>query len=153
LLAFINDHLTARYTADSGKFVTAFYGIYDPATRSLDYASAGHNPPRLRKAGTPEVRPLDREGSLPLGIDRDVTYADAREALAPGDALLLYTDGITEARAPGGEMFGVERLDRLLAGCDSGAPDLLATVLEDLRHFAAGRPAGDDRTLLAVKVK
>ena len=153
LLAFINDHLTARYTTDTGKFVTAFYGVYDPPTRRLTYASAGHNPPRVRKGGTVEVRGIDREGSLPLGIDPDVGYCDTTEQLHPGDALLLYTDGITEARGPGGELFGVERLDRVLTRCDGGAAELVEYVLEDVNHFSEGRPANDDRTLLAAKVR
>ena len=153
LLSFINDHLTARYTTDSGKFVTAFYGIYDPPTRSLVYASAGHNPPRLRRGGTRDVRALDREGSLPLGIDPDVVYADARETLSAGDVVLLYTDGITEARGPAGELFGQDRLDQVLKDCDEGAGALVACMLAAVGRFTDGRAAGDDRTLLAIKVR
>jgi sigma-B regulation protein RsbU (phosphoserine phosphatase) len=153
VLAFVNDHLTARYTAETGKFVTAFYGVYDPATRTLDYASAGHNPPRLRRAGSRQVWALDREGSLPLGIESGVRYADARENLAPGDVLLLYTDGVTEARSPGGELFGLERLDDVLRSCDAGAGELIGCLLEAVHHFTDGRAPGDDRTLLAAKVR
>jgi sigma-B regulation protein RsbU (phosphoserine phosphatase) len=153
LLAYLNDHLTTRYTTDSGKFVTAFYGIYEPATRTLDYASAGHNPPRLRRAGTREVFAIDREGSLPLGIECNEVYCDAREVLAPGDVLLLYTDGITEARAPDLELFGVDRLDRMIARCDEGAAELLACVLDEVSRFTQSRPPTDDRTLLAIKVR
>jgi sigma-B regulation protein RsbU (phosphoserine phosphatase) len=157
LMTFINHHLTARYTTDSGHFVTAFYGVYDPVTRTLSYSTAGHNPPRLRRAGEDRVRGLGGHVSLPLGIDAGETYRDATERLGPGDVLVLYTDGITEARGPDGDMFGVERLDRVLLdpdneGCAS-ARDLLASVLSDLRRFTDGRPAGDDRTLLVLRVR
>src|SRR5215218_2552450 len=153
LLSFINDHLTARYTADSGKFVTAFYGVYDPRDRRLTYASAGHNPPRVRRAGTTDVRAIDREGSLPLGIQPHVTYCDTTEDLAAGDVLLLYTDGITEARGPGRDLFGVERLDRVLVDCDGGAATVVSRILAAVEKFTEGRPATDDRTLLAAKVR
>jgi sigma-B regulation protein RsbU (phosphoserine phosphatase) len=153
LLSFINDHLTARYTTDSGKFVTAFYGVYEPHGCRLTYASAGHNPPRIRRAGTGEVCGIDRAGSLPLGIDPGVTYLDTAEELCPGDVLLLYTDGITEARSPAGELFGIERLDRVLAGCDGGARQIVERILAAVERFTGGRPASDDRTLLAAKVR
>ena len=155
LLAFINHHLTARYTTESGHFVTAFYGVYDPSTRTLTYSTAGHNPPRVRRAGSDQVCPIDGRASLPLGIDPEESFCDASRRLEPGDVLLLYTDGITEARNPAGEMFGTDRLDQILleAECGSGSRDLLASVLNELRRFTDGRPAGDDRTLLALRVR
>ena len=161
LLAFLNDHLVARYTTDSGTFVTAFYGIYDPATHVLTYASAGHNPPRVRHDGlrhegreraTPRIRAIDRDGSLPLGIDPGVTYQDTVERLSPGDYLLLYTDGITEARDPDNELFGVERLDDVLCQAHGGAHELVETVLQSVATFTRGRAPTDDRTLLVAKV-
>ena len=153
LLAFINEHLTARYTTDTGKFVTAFYGVYDPPSRRLTYASAGHNPPRVRRGGTADVRAIDHAASLPLGIQPGVVYEDTTEDLSCGDVLLLYTDGITEARAPAGDLFGTERLDRVLVGCEGGAAELLANVLDEIELFTEGQPANDDRTILAAKVR
>jgi sigma-B regulation protein RsbU (phosphoserine phosphatase) len=153
LLAFINDHLAARYTTDSGTFVTAFYGIYDPATRVLTYASAGHNPPRVGRCDGVHVRAIDRNGCLPLGIEPAVRYDDTVEHLESGDFLLLYTDGITEARAPDGELFGVERLDGVIAECWGGAQNLVNMVLRAVDSFTDGRTASDDRTLLVAQVK
>jgi sigma-B regulation protein RsbU (phosphoserine phosphatase) len=153
LLAFLNDHLAARYTTDSGTFVTAFYGVYDPATGVLTYASAGHNPPRVGRYDGAHVRAIDRNGSLPLGIDANVCYQDTVERLAPGDVLLLYTDGITEARSPDGELFGVQRLDNVIAECDGGARDLVTRVLNAVEDFTHGRAPTDDRTLLVARVK
>ena len=153
LLSFINDHLAARYTTDNGTFVTAFYGIYDPATRVLTYTSAGHNPPRVGRCDGDHVRAIDRNGSLPLGIEPEVCYEDTVERLKPGDFLLLYTDGITEARPPDGGLFGVERLDAVIADCSGGAPDLVHLVLRAVADFTNGCAASDDRTLLAARVR
>ena len=152
LLSFINDHLTARYTTDTGTFVTAFYGIYDPATRVLTYASAGHNPPRVGRCDGSHVRAIDRNGSVPLGIDASVPYEDTVERLAAGDFLLLYTDGITEARNGDGELFGLERLDAVVAECTGGARELVEMVLAAVDRFTGARPPTDDRTLLVARV-
>jgi sigma-B regulation protein RsbU (phosphoserine phosphatase) len=152
LLRFINDHLAARYTTDTGTFVTAFYGIYDPATRVLTYASAGHNPPRVGRCDGRTVRAIDRNGSLPLGIEPHVCYEDTTEHLASGDYLLLYTDGITEARSPAGELFGIERLDAVVADCTGGAMELVEIILRAVAAFTRGRAPTDDRTLLVARV-
>jgi len=70
----------------------------------------------------------------------------------PGDQLVLYTDGITEADNGRGELFGVERLDKVLENCAVGAPDLLRSVVAAVEEFTAGVPAHDDRTLLVAKI-
>ena len=153
LLSFINDNLAARYTTDSGTFVTAFYGVYDPATRVLTYASAGHNPPRVGRRDGTHVRAIDRNGSLPLGIDPGVEYDNTVEHLEAGDFLLLYTDGITEARSPAGELFGVDRLDAVVAECTGEAQELVSMILSAVDRFTEARPPTDDRTLLAATVR
>ena len=109
LLGYLNRQLTRSYTR-GGTFVTAFYAVLDPVKRTIRYAAAGHNPPRLVRGG--RVMSLDRTGSLPLGI-MEQEYGEAEVALERGDLLVMYTDGITEAMARGkvGEpprMFGVE---------------------------------------------
>jgi sigma-B regulation protein RsbU (phosphoserine phosphatase) len=149
LMTFVNRHLTARYTNGSGTFVTAFYGIYDPADRTLSYASAGHPPARLLRCG--QMTTLVGPAGLPLGIEPAEQYHDARCQLAPGDTLILYTDGITEARNPTGDMFGEDRLDRA-ARCKGSAADTLQSILAELDRFRAGRKLADDRTLLVARV-
>ena len=142
-----------RYTSENEAFVTAFYGIYDPATRELTYASAGHNPPRLKRCADGSRRSLDGVGSLPLGVfDPTRSTRRPRWQLRPGDQIVFYTDGITEAENDAGEMFGLERLDRVLADCAIGAGDLLREVLRACNEFTAGRPLADDRTVLVAKV-
>jgi sigma-B regulation protein RsbU (phosphoserine phosphatase) len=152
LLAYVNRHLATRYTAQSDTFVTAFYGVYDPARRELTYARAGHNPPRLKRCGDGAPLSLDGVDGLPLGIFADEDYADVTLVLRPGDQVVFYTDGITEARNPAGELFDLRRLDEVLSGCPHEANDLLEAVLRALEQFTAGRPADDDRTLLVARV-
>src|SRR6185312_12943463 len=97
LLRYVNGHLATRYTAENEAFVTAFYGIFDPARRELVYASAGHNPPRLKRCEDGSVISLDGAGDLPLGLYPGQDFKEARLALRPGDQIVFYTDGITEA--------------------------------------------------------
>jgi sigma-B regulation protein RsbU (phosphoserine phosphatase) len=152
LLDYVNRHLTARYTRESDTFVTAFYGIYDPTERSLTYACAGHNPPRLKRCEDGSLALLDAVRGLPLGINPVEKYASTTHKLVPGDQLVLYTDGITEANNVRGEMFGLDRMDKVLENCSVTASDLLKSVLAAVDDFTEGRAADDDRTLLVAKI-
>ncbi len=151
LLEYVNDRLAARYTGDSGTFVTAFYGLYDPATRRLEYASAGHNPPRLRRCNSRRVEALDGAQSLPLGLFPEVGYAGSSAQLAPGDRLVLFTDGVIDATDVSEAMFGLDRLDASFAGCHGDAASLLAGLIDDLRAFCGDAPVLDDRTLVVAR--
>jgi phosphoserine phosphatase RsbU/P len=165
LLNFLNQRLVARGYTTNGTFITAFYGIYDPATRTLIYSSAGHNPPRLRRCTGDETDigqtvPLDAGRNLPLGIVADEVYEDAEVQLRPHDVLVLYTDGITEARGasanvkPGeDELFGNDRLDAVVDACGSSARSLVDRIVQAVNDFTDFAPAGDDRTLVVVKVR
>lgn len=152
LLAYVNEKLTEHYTSD-GNFVTAFYAVYDPAERELTYASAGHNPPRVKRCSDGSMFVLDGAQSLPLGIMPGVAFEQATARLVRGDQVILYTDGITEAFDPEGELFGTERLDAVLADCGIDAHALIASVLESVAAFTKDRPADDDRTLLVLKAR
>jgi sigma-B regulation protein RsbU (phosphoserine phosphatase) len=152
MLEHVNRHLTERYTVHSDTFVTAFYGIYDPAQRLLTYASAGHNPPRLKRCADGTLDSLDGVSDLPLGIMPDVQYHEQTYRFVPGDQLVLYTDGITEAHNEQGEMFGISRLDRVLENCAIGASGLLESVLAALNEFTGSQAIHDDRTLLVAKI-
>jgi diguanylate cyclase (GGDEF)-like protein len=128
-------------------FITAFCARYDPASGRLEYASAGHNPPFLRRAGG-EVLALETEGAA-LGILEDGDYEQRELRLAPGEALLLYTDGVVEAASPLDVPFGEPRLQALLAGGNGDARGLVEHVLAEVRTHAQGRHQ-DDVTLLAL---
>jgi sigma-B regulation protein RsbU (phosphoserine phosphatase) len=152
VLGYVNNRLARRYTAYSGTFVTAFYGVYDPASRRVCYANAGHNPPRVKHCPGSKVTVLDGARRPPLGVSAAEQFEEAEYTLQPGDQFVLYTDGITEARNPAGRMFGLERLDCALRGCRDNAADLIGAVMSAVEIFAAGRSADDDRTLLVAKI-
>jgi sigma-B regulation protein RsbU (phosphoserine phosphatase) len=152
LLNFINRHLTTRYTQLSGAFVTAFYGIYDPASQELVYACAGHNPPRLKRCQDGTLAVLDGVRGLPLGLVEHEHYAQGAQRLQKGDQIVFYTDGITEAHNAVGQMFGTERLDQVLENCTLQASALLETLLQAVEEFAAGQPAHDDQTLIVARI-
>ncbi len=152
MLGHVNQQLATRYTADSEAFVTAFYGIYDPLRRELTYASAGHNPPRLKRCEDGSVASLEAVGGLPLGMFADQDYRNATHLLVPGDQIVFYTDGITEATNHAGQMYGLDRLDEALENCHLVASGLMQAVLDTWDAFTEGRPAADDRTLVIAKV-
>lgn len=152
MLTYLNDVLSRRYTAEGETFVTAFYAIYDPESRTLNYANAGHNPPRLKRCEDGSIASLEDARALPLGVFPGMEYGEATFELHRGDQVIFYTDGITEAVNPEGRMFGLERLDQALENCFLDAEGLIQTVLDALRAFTGDTPATDDRTMLVAKV-
>lgn len=152
VLDYLNHHLATRYVNHNETFVTAFYGIYDPVTRSLTYSCAGHNPPRLKRCQDGSLLSLDAASGLPLGIVPASRYENAVQQLQTGDQIVFYTDGITEAHNPQGQMFGTKRLDRVLENCALQAQSLLDTLMQSVEAFASGRPADDDRTLIVARI-
>lgn len=151
LLDSLNRQLVRTYTRN-GSFVTAFYAILDPAARTLTYARAGHNPPIVARGDT--VFMLDVVGELPLGIVEAARFDEATVALAEGDLLLLYTDGITEAAGAGPQgrdLFGTERLTAALRRAEPrSAAASTASICESLAEFTGGAAAADDQTLVAI---
>lgn len=132
-------------------FVTACYAVYDPADGSLVYASAGHHPPLLRRAsGAVTALPCPRD--IALGTLPGMEYTDCGAALEPGDSLLLYTDGVTEAFSRAGEAYGDARLHAWLSATAPGAPagDLLTGLVRDVAQFVGGAEASDDLTCLVL---
>jgi len=154
MLGFINEHLARRYTGQFGAFVTAFYGVFDPATRKLVYASAGHNPPRLRRCGQQEVSSLDGERNIPLGLMEGIDYANSTHYFSSGDRIVFYTDGITEAMNTDGDLYGLARLDHLLeVGCGEHARMIADNIAAEVSDFADEETMTDDRTLIVANVR
>jgi serine phosphatase RsbU (regulator of sigma subunit) len=132
-------------------FVTVFYGILDPASGALNYCNAGHNPPYLLSSHDGRgVQTLARTG-IPLGLFDDKPWTHHTIQLAPGDTLVLYTDGITEAQDEGRAMFGDERLIQV-AQANVGCPahDIQKALLDGVHTFVGGAPQHDDMTLLVL---
>jgi sigma-B regulation protein RsbU (phosphoserine phosphatase) len=150
MLEHANRHLANKRIDAS--FVTAFLAVYDPAQRTLTYARAGHDPPLIRCAG-PEaaIRRLDRVGGIPLGVLDPVRYDEATIRLEPGQTLLLYTDGITDARGPDGSMFGLHSVEEALAGCEGEPGSVVASIMDPLSRHASGVRPGDDQTVVAIR--
>jgi len=134
---------------NSALFITAFCARYDPATRELAYANAGHNLPLLRRADD-TVEELDADGAA-LGILPDIAFEERRTTLAPGEIVVLYTDGVVEARALGGEHFGEERLAHLLSGAARGPEALADDVYAAVRTHTGDVPQQDDVTLVVLR--
>jgi phosphoserine phosphatase RsbU/P len=153
LLEHVNRQLARRYTNGTGTFVTAFYGIYDPATRTLTYSCAGHPRPRIKScAGGCSAGILDDSLGLPLGIDEEEQFTDARVQLHAGDVLIFYTDGITESRDKSGEMFGVERLDNVIGCCGGDVELIIRNILLAVEEFTDSSAPTDDQTLIVARV-
>jgi sigma-B regulation protein RsbU (phosphoserine phosphatase) len=150
LLTYVNDHLTRMSTRSAGTFVTAVYAVYDPDRATLTWANAGHPPPRLVRAAGGMAEPLVGERCVPLGIVDGTAYPEAEVKLAPGDQVLLHTDGVTDAKGSSDEAFGAERLDATLARRAPGSRATIARVLAALEDFAGSGPPADDCTLLAM---
>jgi serine phosphatase RsbU (regulator of sigma subunit) len=132
----------------AGLFVTLLYAVLGPRGGLL-YASGGHNPPYLLRGGSASALP---GRGLPVGVLEEAAYQTFEARLRPGDGLFLYTDGITEARDPAGQLFGDERLRASLHRAGAAGPDeLVRAVLEDVQRFAAGAPQADDVTALALR--
>jgi sigma-B regulation protein RsbU (phosphoserine phosphatase) len=136
--------------ADS-RFVSLFYGILDPPAGRFAFARAGHPPPFLLRAGTAAPMPLEVPGLL-LGVKVTAPYETREILIGPGDQLIMFTDGITEARRADGEQFGEQQVSAL-ARVFAGAPpeDVVDRVMDALRAWAGSTPV-DDQTIVVVSI-
>ena len=142
-----------RYLAENipaNRFITLFYAELQPKTGELAFLNAGHNPPLIvHSAGTMEQLAA---GGLPLGIMPDADYRQGLTKLHPGDVLVIYSDGVSEAQSPSGEEFGATRLyDVVARNLDASAAGIRDRIESALTKFSQGTPAADDITLVIVK--
>ena len=149
LLTAVNRRILADTPANL--FVTAIYGILDPATGTFLYCNAGHTTPYVFSAGNDIPTGMLEATGVPLGIFEDKIWKQDAVVIDPEGALVLYSDGITEAQNPAGAFFGEERLKRV-AGANSGrsAQELQAAIMLALREFVGTAPQSDDITLVVI---
>jgi sigma-B regulation protein RsbU (phosphoserine phosphatase) len=139
-------------TSQADMFVTLFYGVLDPARRTLRYARAGHDYPLLLRPASGECQLLKAMGML-LGAMEEIPLEEATVDLAPGDLLVLYTDGMTDATAPAGGSFGLERLREMVCTAGSlGAQELCDLLFQRVDEFQGPAVQYDDMSLLVAKL-
>lgn len=140
----------------SNRYATFFFAAYDPKTRRLDSVNAGHNPPVVLRCGTnshADVLRLEADGPV-VGLLPGVPYTEQSVVLMPGDLLVLFTDGISEAMTHDDEEWGDDRMIASADKCkDKTANEVLKHIFRDADTFTAGAPQHDDMTLLVLKLE
>jgi sigma-B regulation protein RsbU (phosphoserine phosphatase) len=136
---------------DSGMFATIFFGILTISSGDMVFSSGGHNVPFLKKADG-DVEALPKLLGMALAVMEDASYACSQITIRAGDSLILYTDGVTEAMNPAGELFTDERLVRMLQRFTGGtAKETAQYILDETRRFANGATQSDDISILVLK--
>ncbi|MFE4104920.1 PP2C family protein-serine/threonine phosphatase [Almyronema epifaneia] len=150
------NHVMHSDLENSNRFVTLFYSEYNPKTRLLSYGNAAHNPPLFWQAATNTVTRLDTVGML-LGLDMDTRYHEKQIQLQPGDTVIYYTDGFTDAANANGERFDEDNLSLAFQwacrNCDSAQAilDYLFNLLQ--KFIGSNRQNEDDTTLIVMRVQ
>jgi sigma-B regulation protein RsbU (phosphoserine phosphatase) len=147
-ITYANRYFFSR--RNRGHFMTVFAALYRPDTRTLSYLSAGHPPMLLRRRGM--VLTLGEGDQIPLGVLRDYEYRNNEITLESGDLLVLYTDGITEARDRHQRMFGMERLRDFVAAGPESPQALCDSVIAELIAHQGGPIGDDDQTLIVLRI-
>lgn len=152
VLEIVNDLLVSE--TEHGLFITVFYMVVTPQTGLITYANAGHNPPLVLRSQSDVIDKLSATG-MALGVLENIQINEGTLTLNPGDAIVLYTDGLTEAFSSSGEMFGEDRVISILMEIDNrsvvSTGDLLDLLDRKVQIFCDGNPLADDLTLVAVR--
>jgi sigma-B regulation protein RsbU (phosphoserine phosphatase) len=138
----------------SSMFVTVFYGVLDVPAMTFSYANAGHNPPLLVYGDPPEIRTLGEGRCIALGVVPEVNVNGAALVLGPGDLIVMYTDGVTEAFNPQDEEFGEERLvDYVKRHRQYPVQEIIDGLIDEIRRFCGSAPQSDDITVVILRVR
>lgn len=138
-------------SSPADRYATLFYGVFDAATRTLHYVNAGHNPPLVIR-GARAVARLEA-GGPPVGVFSDSSYEECKIQLEPGDLIIGYTDGVTEAVNPAGHEWGLDGLrNATIQSSARCADDIVAAIFASIDEFSRGRQS-DDATVVVVRVR
>jgi len=149
VIAKVNNYL-CKYTR-STEYVTLFYGIVDMKNSTFTYANAGHNPPIIFREN---MGVFLEQGSIPLGIMADIVCEEEQIKLLQGDAILFYTDGVTEAMNSDKDIFGIKNLMRIVQqNIDTDSQGMIEKISNEIKEFAGDTPQSDDLTLVMLKIK
>lgn len=133
-------------------FISVFCASYDNTSRTLTYANSGHPPPLHFSYSAPSCHWLDADGLL-MGVSGNVAFEEKQIQLQSGDVLILYTDGVTEADNGKGELFGIERLYRIIHSHHMESPQaIIDAIILDVAAFSASIPMEDDVTMVVMKL-
>jgi serine phosphatase RsbU (regulator of sigma subunit) len=145
----INESMNAEMAID--KFATLFFLIYDRAKEELAFSNAGHGPLFCYRASMNSCT-ISKLDGVPIGIEEDFEYRQARVKLFPGDMVILFTDGVTEMRNEQGEEYGVQRLNTMIVDNHNlNAEEFVRLMVDDLEKFRGQEPPHDDTTMLVLK--
>ncbi|MBX3441201.1 MAG: SpoIIE family protein phosphatase [Planctomyces sp.] len=146
-VARINNHMCAK--AVEGRFVTFVLVMLDTVNHTMSLANAGHMSPMIRRTDESIEEFDDTTVGIPLGVMEDFEFELVSRPIADGETVVIYTDGVSEAMNPAGDLYGMERLRKLVSGTSSRPTELGPVILGDVRKHAAGRAQNDDITLMA----
>jgi sigma-B regulation protein RsbU (phosphoserine phosphatase) len=127
------------------------FAVVDPKTQTVTVANAGHMAPLIRSADGTVMALGQKESGMPFGIARDQDFVEVSRPLAAGDALLMYTDGVTEAMDGDGDLYGRDRLVKLMKAGPASIRDLVEAVVGDVAKFSGDRPQRDDICLVGFR--
>ena len=151
ILRIVNEEISKGN--EYSTFVTVFLGLLNVRTGEMSYINAGHNPPLIIRRDKP-AEFLTGQKNMALGIDEDFQFRHDATTLKPGEGILLYTDGVTEAFNSKGELFSSERLQKDIADCQNIlSKELVLKILKNVQSFSVDVPQSDDITILAVRYR
>jgi serine phosphatase RsbU (regulator of sigma subunit) len=144
----------ARDVKDSGRFMTLFYAEIERPRKTIRWVNAGHEPAMIFDPVTDTFNDLNGGNNLAMGVFEDTEFKEAQQKIAPGQIILIATDGIWEARNSKGEMFSKQRIQQIIRrNANSTASEIQDTILDSLKHFQKDAKLEDDMTLVVIKIR
>ena len=152
VISDVNQQLAAD-VEDSGRFMTLFYAEIERPSNVIRWVNAGHEPGMIYDPAADTFSDINGGNNMALGVFEDTQFKEARREIAPGQIIVIATDGIWEARNPKGEMFSKDRIHKIIRqNASASANDIQNAILESLKHFQKEATLEDDMTLVIIKI-